>query len=158
MAAITLRDVQPSDLDTLFAQQHDDESNRMAAFTATDPTDRDAFDRRWERILADHKLTKKVILDGEKIVGSVFCHDWYGQPEVGYWIDRRYWGNGYATSGLRQLLELVPERPLYAMVAVDNEGSKRVLEKCGFAYERTQRSFAEARGAEIDESVYVLVG
>jgi RimJ/RimL family protein N-acetyltransferase len=158
MAAITLRDVQPSDLDTLFAHQLDDESNRMAAFTATDPTDRDAFDRRWERILADDKLTKKVILDDEKIVGSVFCHDWYGQPEVGYWIDRLYWGNGYATAGLRQLLDLVPERPLYAMVAVDNEGSKRVLEKCGFVFERTQKSFAEARGKEIDESVYVLAG
>lgn len=128
----------------------------MAAFTATDPTDREAFDSRWERILADVKLIKKVILVGDTIVGSVFCHDWYGQPEVGYWLDRRYWGKGYATEALRQLLALVPERPVYAMVATDNEGSKRVVEKCGFVFEKIQRSFAEARGEEIDEVVYVL--
>ena len=130
----------------------------MAAFTPTDPTDRDAFDKRWDRILADEKLIRKVILDGDMIVGSVFCHDWYGQREVGYWVDRRYWGNGYATSALRQLLDLVPERPLYAMVAADNEGSKRVVEKCGFVFERTQMSFAEARGEHIEEIVYVLHG
>lgn len=129
MASVTLRDVQIQDLDILFAQQLDEESIRMAAYTPMDPTDRPAFDARWERILADEAITKKVILDGETVVGSVFCHNWYGQPEVGYWIDRPHWGRGYASEALRQILDIVPDRPLYAMIAADNEASKWVVEK-----------------------------
>jgi len=33
----------------------------------------------------------------------------------------------------------------------------RVLEKCGFALSRTERSFANARGEEIEEVVMVLM-
>jgi hypothetical protein len=47
-------------------------------------------------------------------------------------------------------------RPLHARVASDNVGSRRVLEKCGFRVIATERSFAEARSAEVEELVLRL--
>jgi RimJ/RimL family protein N-acetyltransferase len=47
-------------------------------------------------------------------------------------------------------------RPLHARVAHDNIGSRRVLEKCGFRVVGTDRGFAEARSAEIEELVLRL--
>lgn len=156
MANVSLRDVTGEDLDLLFELQLDADSNRMAGFTPEDPGDRGAFDERWDRIFADEELTKKVVVADGEIVGSIFCHSWYGRPEVAYWIDRKHWGKGYATAALRALLHLVDGRPLFAMIGADNEGSKRVLEKCGFVIKSEGRSFAAARGEEIGEILYVL--
>src|SRR5947209_7348315 len=44
VAEVALRPVEDSDLDALFDQMRDPESVLMAAFTAKDPNDRDAFD------------------------------------------------------------------------------------------------------------------
>jgi len=44
--AVCLRDVEEDDLPLFFEQQLDPAANHTAAFTATDPTDRDAFLRR----------------------------------------------------------------------------------------------------------------
>ena len=49
---LILRDVEPGDLTAFFEYQLDPAANHMAAFTAKDPTDREAFDARWERVLA----------------------------------------------------------------------------------------------------------
>jgi RimJ/RimL family protein N-acetyltransferase len=147
---VLLREVEASDLDVLFEQQLDPEANRMAAFTAPNPADRDAFDARWRRIREG--LVRTIVADGE-IVGSIFR--WRDPalpgPEVSYWLGREHWGKGIATAALARFLELVPERPVFGRCAADNTGSLRVLEKNGFVVEAEQRGFANARGSEIDE-------
>jgi RimJ/RimL family protein N-acetyltransferase len=50
-------------------------------------------------------------------------------------------------------LSVDPSRPVHARVAYDNVASRRVLEKCGFRVISTERGFAEARAAEIEELV-----
>ncbi len=156
MATVTLRDVTTADLDILFRHQLDPESIQMAGFTPEDPSDRDAFDNRWERIFADPNLVRKVIVVEDEIVGSISCHSWYGQPEVGYWIDRPHWGKGYASWALGQLLEIVGERPLFAVAASDNLGSIRILERAGFVESERRHSFANARLEEIEEIQFIL--
>ena len=59
---VLLRDVTAGDLLTFFEQQRDPAANYMAAFTAEDPTDRDAFVAHWTGILGDAGITKKTIL------------------------------------------------------------------------------------------------
>jgi RimJ/RimL family protein N-acetyltransferase len=145
-----------SDLPVFFKQQLDPEANDMAAFTAKDPTDRQAFDLHWGRILADPGITIRTILFDGQVAGSVLCHAWGGDPEISYWLGREYWGKGIATQGLRLFLNLVTERPLYARVARDNLASIRVLEKNGFTLSGEGRWFSNARGMEIDELVWVL--
>jgi len=53
-------------------------------------------------------------------------------------------------------LTVDPSRPLHARVASDNVASRRVLEKCGFRVIATERGFAEARSAEIEDLVLRL--
>ena len=45
---VSLRPVHDSDLPVFFRLMNDPESLRMAAFTAEDPADRDAFDAHWK--------------------------------------------------------------------------------------------------------------
>lgn len=154
---ISLREVLDSDLPVFFRHMSDPESNRIAAFTSKDPTDRAAFDAHWARIRASDAVIRTVLAD-DVVVGHTAV---YGPPEereVTYTIDRAYWGRGIATAALRALLELVPQRPLHARAAADNAGSVRVLEKCGFTVTGHERGFAHARGAEIDELVLTLAG
>ncbi|MFF3287716.1 GNAT family N-acetyltransferase [Streptomyces sp. NPDC003023] len=152
---VVLREVQDSDLPVIFRHMSDPESNRMAAFTSKDPTDRAAFDAHWARIRASDAVIRTVVAD-RVVVGHAAV---YGPPqerEVTYFIDRAHWGRGIATLALRALLDIVPTRPLHARAAADNAGSIRVLEKCGFMVTGRDRGFANARGEDTDEAVLVL--
>ena len=110
----------------------------------------------WRKILGNEAITKKTILVGGDIAGNACSFEIEGRPEVSYWVWREHWGRGVATAALARLLIELDERPLYARVAKDNVGSRRVLEKCGFARVGTDRGFAAARGADIDEIVMRL--
>ncbi len=151
---IDLRSVDKNDLPVFFEQQLDPDANRMAAFTAKDPYDREAFEEKWKKILADESITIRTILFNDEVAGHVVCHSWFGDPEVSYWIGKEYWGNGIATRALSFLLEELSERPLFARVAKDNIGSIRVLEKCGFIFSGNDKGFANARGEEVEEIIY----
>lgn len=153
---IRLRKVTAADLSIFFQQQLDSDANYMAAFTAKAPTDESAFRARWVKILADATLQKQTILYKGEIAGYVVCHRWFGEPEISYWLGKSFWGKGVATEALRQFLGQLSTRPLFARVAQDNIGSRRVLEKCGFQVKGHDRGFANARGEEIDELLLTL--
>lgn len=68
----------------------------------------------------------------EQLAGNVLSWMQDDQCLVGYWIGQNWWGQGVATQALREYLQVVTERPLYAYVARRNVPSIRVLEKCGF--------------------------
>jgi RimJ/RimL family protein N-acetyltransferase len=143
---VSLRPVHDSDLPVFFRLMNDPDSLRMAAFTAEDPTDRDAFDAHWKRIRASSDVVPRTILADGDVVGSAAVYGEPGEREVTYWIDRAYWGRGIATAALRDLLAEVPERPLHARAAADNAGSRRVLEKCGFRVTANARAEPDFKG------------
>ena len=153
MSVITLRLVEDADLDALFDQMRDPESVWMAAFTADDPGDRAAFDAHMAKVRTSPENTLRAVTCDGRLVGSVACFVVDGQTEVTYWIDRAAWGRGIASRALELLIELVPVRPLHARAASDNSGSLRVLQKAGFRPVGTERSYAPARRAEIEETI-----
>jgi RimJ/RimL family protein N-acetyltransferase len=155
-AEVTLREVAEADLDTFFVNQLDPGANRMAAFTAPDPTDREAFAMHWSRLLADDHVVIRTVLVDRLVAGNVLLFRHAGQPEVGYWIGRRFWNRGVATRALAQFLRVVPVRPLYARAAKDNIASIRVLDKCGFVVVGEDSGYANARGTEVAEHVLRL--
>ena len=57
MPPFALRPVEASDLDAIFEQMRDQESVRMAAFTAEDPSDRSAFDTHMAKIMSSSENT-----------------------------------------------------------------------------------------------------
>ena len=157
---VLLRDVIEADLPILFEQQQDPVAIQMAAFTAKDPADWDAFTVKWAKILGDDTSTNKAVLFEGRVAGSIqsFLAPWSGKLEVSYWIAREYWGQGIATKALNAFLRQLRARPLYARAAKDNTASIRVLAKCGFRVSGHDRGFANARGEEIEEVILQLGG
>src|ERR1051326_5913120 len=129
---ITLRQVEPSDLEVFYEHQLDPEAIRMAAFVSEDPKDKEAFNAHWNKILNSPRITQKTIVADGRVVGHIACYPDGEKLEVTYWLGRQFWGRGIATQALTRLLQLIVERPIFARAATDNIGSIRVLEKCGF--------------------------
>lgn len=155
---IALRPVHDSDLPVFFRQSNDPEALRMAAFTPQDPADRDRFDAHWAHIRSSPEIVARTVLGDGDVVGNAAVYGEAGEREVTYWVDRAYWGKGIATAALGALLAEVDDRPLYARVAADNAGSRRVLERCGFVVSARATAYAPARGTEIEELVLTLEG
>jgi RimJ/RimL family protein N-acetyltransferase len=156
MAVVALRPVADGDLDALFEHMRDPQGVWMAAFTAEDPDDRNAFDAHMARVRGSPDITMRAVTCDGRLAGSIASFAARGQTEVTYWIDRALWGKGIATRALGLLLELVPARPLYARAASDNTGSLRVLQKSGFKPVGTEKSFAAGRNEEIEETILRL--
>ncbi|MEH3145511.1 MAG: GNAT family N-acetyltransferase [Methylobacterium frigidaeris] len=60
-----------------------------------------------------------------------------GAPHLGYWVGAAHWGQGLATEAARALVDAyfayTEGDELVSSARVVNPGSRRVLEKCGFA-------------------------
>jgi len=154
--SVMLRDVIQDDLPTFFEQQLDPDANHMAAFTAKNPADREAFTAHWAKILGDDTITIKTILFEGHVAGHVLSHAWFGTLEVSYWIGKDFWGRGIATRALAEFLGDLKVRPLYARAAKDNVASIRVLKKCGFTISGVDKGLANARGKEVEEYILKL--
>lgn len=128
-AEVRLRPVEDADLPIFLAHQDDPVAAAMAAFPTRAP---EAFFEHWVKIRADPTNVTRTIVVGETVVGDIGSWLDEGRRQVGYWIGREHWGRGYATEALRILLAEIPDRPVFAHVVLDNIGSRRVLEHCGF--------------------------
>jgi RimJ/RimL family protein N-acetyltransferase len=147
MAEVALRETIDADLDTLFEFQADPEASAMAAFPSRDLP---AFVEHEAKIKADPSAIQRTIVADVGVVGSIGSWEVEGERDVGFWIGRDHWGNGYATAALRAFLDVDLHRPLHAHVADHNVGSRRVLEKCGFILDHS------AQEEDVLEHVVVL--
>ena len=153
---VSLRPVVNADLDAIYEQMKDPESVRMAAFTAEDPADREAFLAHMSRLRDDPSVVLLAIDADGTMAGTIGCFSIDDETEVTYWIDRALWGRGIASAALQGLLSMTVERPLVARAASDNAASLRVLEKAGFRRTGVNRDFARGRGEEIEETILRL--
>lgn len=153
---IKLRQTNPKDLETLFEFQLDKEANYLAAFTSENPTDKEAYFEKWTKLLLNEKINAKTIFLGIEIVGIIAKFEMNGNAEVTYWIGKKFWGRGIATTALKKFLEIEKARPIYGRIAFNNFGSKRVLEHCGFSKIGTEKGFANARSKVIEEFIFEL--
>ncbi|WP_118974772.1 GNAT family N-acetyltransferase [Taibaiella koreensis] len=151
-----LRPTEHADLAALFLFQLDKEANYLAAFTAKDPTDKEAYLEKYTKCLQDPTINMQTIWIGESIAGSIAKFETRGDTEITYWIDRNHWGKGIATTALKSFLILETMRPIFGRVAFDNFGSQKVLEKCGFIKTGNDKGFANARQTEVEEFIYKL--
>lgn len=153
---LQLRPTQFSDLDVLFQFQLDKEGGYLAAFMPKDHADKAAYKAKYTKLLSDPTVNNQTILMDNRIVGSIAKFVMEGDTEITYWIDRNYWGKGIATKALKLFLDLEKARPVFGRIAFDNVGSQKVLEKCGFVKIGSDKGFAHARQAEIEEYIYEL--
>jgi RimJ/RimL family protein N-acetyltransferase len=153
---LTLRPTEISDLEHLFLFQLDAEAGYLAAFMPEDPSDKNAYIKKYEGLLTNPTVNMQTILVDENIAGSISKFEIEGEAEITYWIDKKFWGQGIATTALKYLLSIESTRPIFGRVAFDNLGSQKVLEKCGFVKIGKDKGFANARQTEIEEFIYKI--
>ena len=72
---------------------------------------------------------------GSRLVGCAGLGETANGAEIGYWIARPYWGQGFATEGARGVLEvarLLGHTRVEGRHFLDNPASGKVLRKLGF--------------------------
>lgn len=102
-----------------------------------------------------------VTLPGTGVIGSAGLGESEGQTELGYWIARDHWGQGYATEAARAVLRIahtLGHTRLTAGHFADNPTSGRVLRKLGFtATGRITLRHSCARGTLVDTVEYAVM-
>ncbi len=91
---------------------------------------------RWEKGVS----FTYAVMDGDDFVGAcgveIDKRGREGQPEIGYWIGKPFWGRGYGYAAARAVLTRVfSEQDWQYVIArslTHNPASIRILEKCGF--------------------------
>lgn len=81
--------------------------------------------------------------------------------ELGYVLNRNYWGHGYAAEAARSVMrigfETLDLKRIEARFMTDNTASARVMEKLGMKYEGTKRSSLYVKGAFRDIGYYSIL-
>lgn len=66
------------------------------------------------------------------------------EGEIGYWMGKPFWGNGYVPEAVEQILHHgfmdLGLQKIWCGYYDGNEKSKRVQEKCGFIYDHTEEN------------------
>lgn len=121
----------------------------------------EALAEQWMQALEPGEEVRAITLKGALIgaVGSMPQPD--GAAEIGYWIGRPWWGQGYATEAARALVRHCFTSGGYTRLTcahfVDNPGSERVIRKLGFTpMDEACLVWCDARQAEVPAQWYEL--
>ena len=103
-----------------------------------------------------------IVEPGGAVVGIVKAAVLGHRAQVGYVVAKPFWGRGFATSAVRQLVASLEASPgisrIWATCALDNPASARVLEKSGFQREAILKNwviYPAKGGAAFDNFSYV---
>ena len=103
------------------------------------------IERSQEETLKQESYNLMIFHNG-KMLGGIGLRDFYNEScQVGYWLGKQYWGNGFATEALKSISDFgfgqLNLEEIYASYKIGNKGSKRVLMKCGFQFYREKKEF-----------------
>jgi RimJ/RimL family protein N-acetyltransferase len=120
-----------------------------------------AFAARPQERMLPHFFITLPTSDGAKLIGSIGLARLGAEVELGYWIARQYWGQGYASEAARAVLRLAAtlgHRRIVARHFADNPASGRVLAKVGFVQVgEPSNSHSKARGGDTPSVPYELL-
>ena len=111
------------------------------------------IERSRERVLKQESYNFMIFQD-KKMIGGVGLSGFNNKScQVGYWLGKKYWGNGFATEALKSILDFGFDQlnleKIYAAYKIGNEGSIRVLNKSGFEYSRKKYEYDSVLNEEV---------
>lgn len=88
---------------------------------------------------------------------DIYCRS----AEVGYWLAEPFWGNGIMSKAIREICKIAFERfpivRIFAEPFANNFGSRRALEKAGFALEGILKQSVYKQERLLDSCIYALL-
>ncbi len=122
--------------------------------------------RAWIQYVKEHESdTRFVIANKDEAIGEIGfvrqddVHRF--SAEIGYWLSQEHWGNGVMSKAVSQVSQYAFEKfeiiRLFADVVEHNQGSSRVLEKCGYKLEGVFQKHIYKDSDFHDQLVYALV-
>lgn len=85
----------------------------------------------------------------------------HNKASIGYVLNRKYWNNNYMSEALSLILDLsfskLELNRIEATHYVGNEGSGRVMQKCGMEYEGTGLQEVKVKGTFYDVAHYAIL-
>ena len=107
-----------------------------------------------------------ILKDNNKLIGTISLYQtssrkWKFARSIGFSLNYNYWNQGYTTEALKALIKYAFNKTDCEILEighhVGNEGSKRVILKCGFKYDGTFPKFKKLYdGRVIDAVMYSL--
>ena len=121
----------------------------------------EALAREWMQNLEPGEHVRAITLRSEMIGAAGYMPQPDGSAEIGYWIGKTWWGNGYATEAARALaaycFTTAGFRRLTCAHFIDNPASERVIRKLGFTPQNKATPFwCDARQANVPAQFYEL--
>ena len=167
-ARLVLREFRPGDFDDVHAYASQPEVARYMDWGPNTPAETQSFlDRmfeaqgRWPRddvnLAIEHAKDRRLI--GVIRLGANTPSD--QSADLGYSINRDYWGRGVTTEAARALLSIAFGRlgmhRVWAWCDIRNAASYRVMEKLGMRREGAFREERRVKGAWRDTYVYAIL-
>lgn len=112
---------------------------------------------RWLTSIQNNETLFGIFLPDGTLIGSADCSlcERGNVRELGYNLHKAYWGKGYATETCLALISYTAEKygaqKFYVCHATENMRSQRVIEKCGFTFEKNG-SYQKQDGSQTFES------
>lgn len=171
---LILREFDPADWEAVLAYQSDQRYLRYSHWIERGEADARAFVGMfigWRQAVPRTKYQLAISLrepgsEGHQLIGNCGIrmeHPDASEAEIGYELDPRFWGNGYATEAAQAIVRFgFQELDLHRISAwciAENVASAHVLEKLGLRREGQLREKEWMRGRWWDTLIYaILVG
>jgi ribosomal-protein-alanine N-acetyltransferase len=98
------------------------------------------------------------------VIGTCGYNNWFkrsSRGEIGYEIGKKYWGNGYASEAIKEILNYGFKKMnlnrIEAFTVPEAIPSIKLLEKLGFKKEGLLKEFGYWNGKYWDENIYALL-
>jgi RimJ/RimL family protein N-acetyltransferase len=153
-ARLTLRPHRLSDADAVAQSLGDYQVSRMLARVPVPYHRQDALDWLMRQTAGLGRDWTLAITTGDDVhIGCVGIELMHGQWHVGYWLNRFYWGRGYASEAAHAAIERffrrMPDTVLHSGVFADNAGSLKLQKKLGFEITGCAQIYALARNGMV---------
>ena len=158
-ARITLRKVRKSDAQAVFDYGSDEETLRYLNWEGV-KTFEEARKSIFDHYLSGPGFFAIEVKETSACIGSISLRAKaeHEKASFGYALNRAHWGKGYMTEALSALLALCFEKlelnRVEASHYVGNEGSGRVMQKCGMEAEGTRKQAVKIKGVFRDQALY----
>ncbi len=165
---LILRKVELSDLEDIFEFSSDPEvANHMT--WEVNKSKEETFNNFVSVVIENYEKGQSgdlaiVHKESSKVIGTCSFIEWSNEhrnAEVGYVLNRNYWGMGFATEAIIELIkfgfETIQLKRIQGRCDIDNFGSEKVMLKAGMCYEGTLRQNEFIKGEFKDTKIFSIL-